>query len=1111
MAPRPRSGSRLSQLLQQGEPAASGPGRSDMEELHASGKSPYSTLRSRVDSSPSRNSIASSLSQQKTPARSYFHRSSVHSPPRPIDIASDNSREVREDTAELASWALSDKPSFDNVQSPPAHLIPPTSLLNNDGKPNGQNLLDFTQAEDFSRPDVIPEVSEPVSPSSMPFSRRSPGMSALSEMFKTTPPTDDDGSSINDGVESVGSPKLGAVTVQEGIISQPTEQTALLLREQARRSYVGNSSSYLGDLENQKISQHTSTKTRSTKVLAATAGYGRTAIARLLHPKSWGARAVWDQGLLKPASYIPAVILGLLLNVLDALSYGMILFPLGQPIFANLGADGISMFYVSCIVSQLVYSLGGSIFKGGIGSEMVLHYHTPCRSLLINCGQIEVVPFFHKMAFIILAKVGDQKPDAVLATTILSFSISAILTGAVFFVMGFCKLGALIGFFPRHILIGCIGGVGYFLIATGVEVSARLDGNLEYDLATLKKLFRADTIALWTVPLFLAMSLTLIKRQVKYSFVDAAYFLSIIAIFYFFVGAMDELQLPDLRSKGWVFEAPDAGVPFYHFYTLYNCEAVDWAALADTIPTMLALTFFGIIHVPINVPALGISVGEDNVDVDRELKAHGLSNALSGFSGSVQNYLVYTNSVLFVRSGGDSRVAGVMLAAATFGVLVSGPRIIGYIPIMVVGALIFYLGIDLMKEALVEPWGKVHRLEYLTIVIIVVTMGAWDFVIGILIGILLACVSFVLQTSRVSAIRNSLPGSIAASTVRRHPIQNRFLQEAGKQIYVLRLAGYLFFGTIVGVEKQIRALLKERFEREPIRFLILDLQNVVGIDFSAAEAFTRIKRILDVRSVSLIISGIPMSGEVGTALWNIGLFKAEDPVQFFETLNSALEHCENDLLLSLYQQRGPLAAPNYSPTFLNVPKQNQPSLSNEIVYSSPRRKELQQVATTAFQEQDPAPHARWQGYKQPLQLLLQTFSTVSDKPEDFWYRAVPFFERVRFANGSILYEREENADGFFLLESGMLKAEYMLPQLGNFCELIVEGTTCGELPFFSGTKRTSTTSADRDCVTWMLNQSKWEELQRSQPDIAQELLKISLKLTSERMDSITKHMLLTNG
>jgi len=49
----------------------------------------------------------------------------------------------------------------------------------------------------------------------------------------------------------------------------------------------------------------------------------------------------------------------------------MILFPLGQPIFEKLGSAGISMFYISCIISQLVYSCGGSIFKGGIGSEMV--------------------------------------------------------------------------------------------------------------------------------------------------------------------------------------------------------------------------------------------------------------------------------------------------------------------------------------------------------------------------------------------------------------------------------------------------------------------------------------------------------------------------------------------------------------------------------------------------------------------------------------------------------------------------------------------------------------------------------------------------------------------
>lgn len=56
-----------------------------------------------------------------------------------------------------------------------------------------------------------------------------------------------------------------------------------------------------------------------------------------------------------------------------------------------------------------------------------------------------------------------------------------------------------------------------------------------------------------------------------------------------------------------------------------------------------------------------------------------------------------------------------MLAAATAGIMVIGPVIIGYIPIMVVGALIFLLGIELLQEALVDTWGKLSRLEFLTV------------------------------------------------------------------------------------------------------------------------------------------------------------------------------------------------------------------------------------------------------------------------------------------------------------------------------------------------------------------------------------------------------------
>jgi SulP family sulfate permease len=174
------------------------------------------------------------------------------------------------------------------------------------------------------------------------------------------------------------------------------------------------------------------------------------------------------------------------------------------------------------------------------------------------------------MAFTILAEVGEDQSKSVIATTILSYSISSVITGLVFFAMGACKLGSLIGFFPRHILIGCIGGVGWFLVATGVEVSARLSGNLEYNFATLQKLVQLDTIFLWMIPLILAIFLQICQRWVKHPLFVPCYFLMIPAVFYFFVAVIPDLKLPELREKGWVFYMPDAGEPFYHFYSLYG-------------------------------------------------------------------------------------------------------------------------------------------------------------------------------------------------------------------------------------------------------------------------------------------------------------------------------------------------------------------------------------------------------------------------------------------------------------------------------------------------------------------------------------------------------------
>jgi SulP family sulfate permease len=568
---------------------------------------------------------------------------------------------------------------------------------------------------------------------------------------------------------------------------------------------------------------------------------------------------------------------------------------------------------------------------------------------------------------------------------------------------------------------------------------------------------------------------------------------------------------------------------------------------------MFALSFFGIIHVPINVPALGAAVKEDNLDVNRELIAHGISNTLSGLVGSIQNYLVYANSVMFIANGGDSRVAGSLLALATGAVWIAGPAMIGYIPICLVGALIFLLGIDLMKEALWDTFGKCHKLEYFTIVAIVLIMGIHDFVIGIFVGIVLACVSYVVQSSRHPAIRGSYTGTVAESTVRRPRADVRYLNKVRGQIRVVKLGGFLFFGTIVSVEENLRSLIDDdNFEEQPVSFIVVDFTHVTAVDFSGCEGFQRINRILGSKNVKMLFSGVSFSNDVGKSLQSVGLLdEAEDegstpPPQVFEDLNTALESCENELLEVFHRHcsthvkkrqitppmsingaknlnaepipSGGSPASSLGPSSLN-PDFASPRRGARLIAARSTMRESSQNSNSNLSFPDTSSHndstqsaqivpSRWKNFAQPLKIILQTFEDVSTKNEDFWHVVAPYFSRREFAAGSLLYSRGDDPDGFYILEKGRFRAEYELDQ-GSFFEVILPGTTCGELPFFSETDRTGTVAVENDSVAWLLTREQFDKLEKEHQDVARELLKVGLKLTKERMDAITSYVLVT--
>lgn len=827
------------------------------------------------------------------------------------------------------------------------------------------------------------------------------------------------------------------------------------------------------------------------------------------------------------ANYLPAAILGLLLNILDALSYGMIIFPITEPLFSQMGPTGLSMFYISTIISQLIYSGGWSSFGCGIGSEM-----------------IEVTPFFHTMALAVMQKLGEDRKDEIITTTIFCYVISSMLTGITFLLLGKMRLGKIVGFFPRHILIGCIGGVGYFLLVTGLEVCTRV-AKFEYNIPFLMSLFtNTDILCKWLLPVILTIVLILTQRYFRNSLVLPSFYIITLILFHFVIAIVPSLSLSHLRETGWIFPEASTDSTWYDHYKLFNLRNVHWDLVIEQVPTMMALTFFGILHVPINVPALAMSLQVDKYDVDKELIAHGLSNFISGMLGSIQNYLVYTNSVLFIRAGADSSFAGYILVVLTIGVMLTGPVIISFIPICIVGSLIFLLGYELLVEALFDTWEKLTFFEYFTVVIIILTMGIFDFVLGVIIGILIACFKFLIDSSKLQTINGEFDGTVAKSTVYRDSIQTKFLNGIGEQIYVLKLQNLLFFGTIISIEEKVDKLLEisdNDSSKRRIKYLILDFKNINAdnIDYSAAEGFNRIKRFTQTKRIQLIISSIRERDHIYNAFNNVGLLR---DVELFNDLNSALEWCENEFL-SQYKKlrekaKARLEAVQLAKSGLQHPDSqaitgdnnvsnylsaNQQRNLMSLPINTPRNYQIlsvaqkvfkneEQTVTTIndeFKSEDPVMPLLLVALKQYRPNMIYNDSALREEEFTLWSKLCPYFTKTILPAHSTL--RHSN-NIFFLVETGILKAVFHFPQ-GSVYETMSNKTCYGKI-IRSGHSavegvQSLTIETETDSQLWIIDSLALEKLRKENSELYLELVLLIMTIKDRRFKDLIGHALVS--
>jgi SulP family sulfate permease len=477
-------------------------------------------------------------------------------------------------------------------------------------------------------------------------------------------------------------------------------------------------------------------------------------------------------------------------------------------------------------------------------------------------------------------------------TVAAAVAICTVLTGLLFLFLGQFKLGDLIRYLPYPVIGGFLAGSGLLLVLGGAAVMT----GINIDLSSLPALFQPGVLLKWLPGMLYGVVLMTLLLRVRHFMVLPGALLAGVAGFYLILW-LGGISMVDARAQGLLLSTKaivgGGWQPFGWPGGANSLSYVDWGALAGQAGSLVAVALVVLITLLLNATGIELDNGL-TLDFNRELKASGIANLVSGPLGCMPGAHGLGNTSLVYKMGGRSRMAAFVVAGTCLFAMIFGDTLVSFFPTPILGGLLMLLGFDFLMNWLYQTWFKLPILSYLTIVLIALVMVAVGVLQGVALGLGLAIVAFVVAYSRVRIVRHTLTGVNFQSKASRPRVAEQFLRENGERVYILELQGYIFFGTANKLLDQV----SRRIAAAPeVDFVILDFRMVPGLDSSAALSFSRLKQVTQQHQIVLVFTHLSPAIR---KLLDKDLFSAKDSAawRIFPDLDHGLEWCENQILAS---------------------------------------------------------------------------------------------------------------------------------------------------------------------------------------------------------------------
>lgn len=438
---------------------------------------------------------------------------------------------------------------------------------------------------------------------------------------------------------------------------------------------------------------------------------------------------------------------------------------------------------------------------------------------------------------------------------------AVILAGFMQILLGITRFGQYVKLVPYPVISGFMSGIGVIIIALQL---ARLfghepdgGGTIPAFTAVPEAVMNPNLIAVAIAALTLVIVFTWPKRLA--SFIPGP-------LAALFIGTLASVFLPGAPILGDI----PTGFPSFVVPT------VELDSALVVIEAAFILAVLG------SIDSLLTSLVADNMtrtrhQSNRELIGQGIGNSIAGFFGAIPGAGATMRTVINIRSGGSTRISGMIHALVLLAIIVSLGPFASQIPHAVLAGILVKVGYDTLDLSYLKRAHKGPRWDLALMALVLFLTVFVDLITAVAVGVILAALGFVktLADDQLAALLQRLPRHSSEEEV-------ELLEQSDGKVMLFDFGGPLSFGAAADLGHHVRGQTGHGAE-----ILILDFSRVPFLDVSAATAVETILEDAEDSKKTVFLSG--MNEKVSNLINKFCNCDNTDFVKQYETRIDALK------------------------------------------------------------------------------------------------------------------------------------------------------------------------------------------------------------------------------